>query len=350
MIPQLYTLNSSGGPSIRIGALHQALTCEVTQEINGEYALTLTLPINADHWSSLVLGNGIKAIPQPGADPQMFTIQSRRRSIGGVIEVYAVHQSYIYNSVMVSPFLNGGVSRSASWALYAARDNAVGAPSGMSVGYHRAANPTGSPHLLTPCSLRSYLLEDLAVNWGGEFRFTGLSVAWVDALGSDRGARIAYGGNLLALEEELTQEYESGIYPFYGEAGSADRPLVEISGKVYNYPGVTLPLKKIVPVDMTDRFELTPTAEQLLDETTRYAAARILNRATQALTVQKVLQKGEKPIWLGDTIEILFDKFGIRQKRRVKRMIFDVLKERVKTVELGEMPSTLASTILGIVR
>lgn len=349
MIPQLYYLNGEGSADSRIGGLHQALTCRTIQEINGEYALELTMPIGAEYWESLELGNGIQAKPDVLTDPQMFTIEHRRRATGGLIEVYAVHQSYRFNSVMVTPFLNNGVLRSAKWAFGQARANAVNPPSGLAMTYSRSIDPTGGPHLLKPASLRSYLLEDLAPNWGGEFRFDGLTVEWLDEIGTNRGARISYGGNLLSLEEEQAQEYESGIYPYYGEAGSTDRPLVEIPGKILMYP-ITAPLRKIIPMDTTSWFEAQPSPAQLLAEAQRYAAARSASLTDQSLTIEKVWQKGEKPICVGDTVNVLYTKFGIQEDRRAKRMIFDVLKERVETIELGEKRSTLASNILNQTR
>ena len=69
MIPQLFYLDGEGSADSRIGGLHQALTCQVIQEVNGEFAINLTMPIGAEHWEDLNLGNGIQVKPDALTDP-----------------------------------------------------------------------------------------------------------------------------------------------------------------------------------------------------------------------------------------------------------------------------------------
>lgn len=350
MIPQLYSADALGYPLQRIGGLYQTQSCTVTREINGEYALDLILPVNAAHWQDLHQGAVIEAIVDAESAAKRFVIASIRRDLGGSISVYAQHESYRYNSVMVAPFLNGGILRGAQWAFLQAASHVVNAPAGLQMNYALTSAATGSPHLLKPVSLRAYLLDKLVKDWGGEIQFEGDSISWVDAIGEDRGARIVYGGNLLKLStRQEAQGFETAIYPYFGEAGSDTKPLVEIPGKILQYStAASAPIAKVIAVDFTREFETVPTPEELLAEAQRYAEQNAVAAMPLGLDLSHVDQRGSVPIRLGDTVLIKCDHFALNEKRRVRKMVFDVLLERVERVELGDALSTFAGAMLNL--
>lgn len=349
MIPQLYTADRNGYPIDRVGGLFEADACLVTQEINGEYALNLSMPIGAKHSGELIQGYVIKStVDRMGDIPQNFVITSSQRELDGHISVYATHESYRFNSAMISPFLNGNQSRSAAWAIQQVRNNLVNAPSNMQISVEITNTDLGNPHLTTPKSFRSYLLEELIPEFGGEVIWEASnSVRWVNRRGLDNGAKIVYRGNLLSLTvEQQETEYETGIYPFYGVKGDANKPLVEIVGKILDY-GLALPrITKIIPVDLTSRFESIPTQAQLLAAAQLYKAQNAKALLPSALAVERFEQKNDIPIQLGDTVEILCEPVGVAEKRRVRKMVWDALNEKITSLEVGDPLSTFASTIL----
>lgn len=348
MIPQLYSGDTLGYPVRRIGGLYQATECLATSEINGEFSLTLKMPVSAAHWENLTRGAVIKAVKDSVSEPENFVIASIGEELDGLISVYAQHESYRYNSVMVSPFLNGGVRRGAQWAYEQAEAHLVNAPAGLTMAYHLSSTALGKPHLLTPTSLRKYLIETLVPDWGGEIVFSGDDIDWVDGIGQDRGARIVYGSNLLTLQIQLSeQDFETGIYPYYGRAGDAQKPLVTIQGDILDY-GVSAPITKIIPVDLTSRFESTPTQTELLEEAQRYKNKHKRTTLPQSLALESVRRIGSAPICLGDAVLCICDQLGQHQKHRVRKLVYDVLNEREQSIDIGDEQSTFAKTILGL--
>ena len=72
-----------------IGFLPDALSCEVTEERNGVYELTLTYPVSAPMFSSLAVDKFIKAKPNDTADNQLFRIYEITKPIDGIVTVNA---------------------------------------------------------------------------------------------------------------------------------------------------------------------------------------------------------------------------------------------------------------------
>lgn len=349
MIPQLYTADSNGYPIARIGGLYEAESCVVVQEINGEYALNLSMPLGAKHASEMLQGYVIQAtVDALWTTPQKFVIVSVEKELDGYANVYATHESYRFNSAMLSPFLNGNQTCNAEWAIQQVREHLVNAPYNTRISFELTNTALGFPHLTTPRSLRSYLLESLIPEFGGEVIWEAdNSIRWVDQRGLDNGAKIVYRGNLLSISvEQQETEYETGIYPFYGEYGDADKPLVEIVGKILDY-NLTFPrITKIIPVDLTDKFESTPTPAQLLTAANNYKAQNKKEVLPSALVVERFEQKNDVPIQLGDTVEVQCEPVGTAEKRRVRKMEWDVIHERIVSMEVGDPLSTFAATIL----
>lgn len=103
-----------------IGFLPDALSCEVAEERNGVYELTLTYPVSGPMFSSLAIDKFIKAKPNDKADNQLFRIYEITKPIDGIVTVSAEHISYALSHYPV----NG--SYTASQAISALLTNANG--------------------------------------------------------------------------------------------------------------------------------------------------------------------------------------------------------------------------------
>jgi phage-related protein len=196
------------------------------------------------------------------------------------------------------------------------------------------------------------LFEDLAGEFGGEYDFDGYNITWVDALGQDRGAVVKYGINLLDLEvENVLDGYESGIYPFWGEAGSTDRPLVEIADKIlyYSTPGY-YPMQIIRPVDMSEYFETQPTPTDLAIRARGYERTHTKLTPPRAFTIHRIKRQGDVPIDLGDTIRITHRKWSTNEQVRVVGLTLDALRGKVRDLEVGAGKATLLNLIQAAAR
>ena len=164
-------------------------------------------------------------------------------------------------------------------------------------------------------------------------------------MGSDNGAHYSYGINLTELEsEDILDGYASGIYPFWGRKGDADRPLTILTDPVLPYSG-TFPLQVIIPVDLTDKFDAQPSQAQLLAAAQEYAALNTPTGVPISLNASRVKISSEVPVDLGDTVTVICTPWGLTQQTRIQALNFDALRGRVIDVELGTVNPGFAGAV-----
>lgn len=348
---QLYEADERGvvpAAGGRICALPDADSALVRREVNGEYSMTVNLPAGAGHLNDVLDGQAIKATVNEQGKEQFFIVQGRRRTLTGGMEIYAEHQSYYYNGVVVTPFTGGP-------ALYEhflnrIRLNSLPDLSGLATfTYARAQNPQKvqlGPS--TPQMLRSMLLDWLISNFGGEIDFDGFDVTWRDRLGADRGVEFRYAANLLDMEaEDVADGWASGILPYWGELGSTDKPYTTMPSPIYRYAG-SYPREVITPVDFTDAFDTQPTAAQLAQAAADYEALHA-GPIPLSIRASRTRMSGDKPIDLGDTVRVVNGRWSVDARIRVMALTFDALRGRVQDVDLGIInpgfPGSVASLV-----
>lgn len=91
MIPVLYEANETAFDTNGLGRLYDAISCTVTEEVNGIYELSMQYPLNGQHAEELQVNKIIYAVPSVGKDPQPFRIRDFGKSIGNKIQITARH-------------------------------------------------------------------------------------------------------------------------------------------------------------------------------------------------------------------------------------------------------------------
>lgn len=346
-ILQLYDANKYGATGDRIAPLPDCPEATVRRVINGEYSLTFQLPPGAKNEDEVKIGRAVRAMVNESGVYQYFIIKNPVRSISGGLSVYCEHQSYAYNDLPIVPFLNGGSDGGSQWTFGQAQRNLAFDPYSADWIFSRT-NQSGGGHLLAPKAAREFLLNDLAKQWGGEFDFYGFNIEWMDELGSDNSAQIVYARNLLDLNiEAVLDNWESGIYPYWGEAGSTTRPLVQLDERIVEYSAaLNAPLYRIRPVDFSDRFESQPTQAQLRSAATEYASQHGQAEIPLAYTLQRIRVDGDERLDLGDTVTIRHPKWSVNVNARIVGMVFDAIRGRVQDIDINAVRPTLADTII----
>ena len=87
-----------------VGILSDAISCVITEELNGEFELEMEYPITGIHYSELIMRRLICAKPNPTDNPQLFRIYDISKPINGVVTINAHHISYDMTGYAVSPF------------------------------------------------------------------------------------------------------------------------------------------------------------------------------------------------------------------------------------------------------
>ena len=343
----LYKADERGqvGASARAGSLPHCTAATVRREINGEYSLTADFPAAAEELGAMQLGMAIRSTVNERGKQQFFIIKNRRRNLTGGISVYAEHQSYYYNGVILNA---GAASPNGQPRVVFNAIHQYARPSIAELStwtYSRASLRANFPGRPAPMPVSEALKRYLIEAAGGELIFDGLNVEYVDAMGADHGAEYRYGTNLTGLEsEDIMEGYASGIYPYWGSPGDTDRPLTVLSGGVYSYNG-SYPMQVIVPVDFNQLFEPQPTQEQMLAACQEYETIHAPTGAPISLRASRARIIGDEPVDLGDTVTLVVSPWGIKTKTRIHALTFDALRVRCIDVQLGAINPGFAGAV-----
>lgn len=345
MKPILFESNLTSFAGNGIGVLSDAASCIVTEERNGAFELEMGYPISGIHYAQIVPQRIILAKPNPVEDPQPFRIYRISRPMRGVVMVYAQHISYDLSGIPVTAFSAG--SAAAALAQLSTR-SVVDNP----FTFWTDLNAAGTFTVEMPASIRSLLggTEGSILDvYGGEYAFDGHMVRLYAQRGTDRGASIRYGKNLTSLEqEENCASVYTGVLPYWtdGEGGSTVGGVVRAEG--------SYPLERILPLDLTQDFEEKPSAAQLEAEAESYIKRNDIGVPTVSLTVSFVqLEQTEEyahlalleRVSLCDLVTVSFPALGVEAKAKCVKTVFDVLKNRYTSVEIGDAKTNIADTI-----
>ena len=226
MKPRLYPENETNFESNGLGPLSDALACTVEENRNGAFELSMEYPVTGVLFDELKHGSIIFAPPNDSSEPQPFRVYGKSTPLSGVVTVRAKHISYQLSHIPVSPFTAG----SCAAALQGLKTNAV-EPCPFDFWTDKETVATFT--VKEPASARS-LLGGVAGSvldvYGGEYEFDRYKVKLHKARGTDSGVVIAYGKNLVDIDQEESIENTiTGVYPYYKDT---DGNVLELPEKV----------------------------------------------------------------------------------------------------------------------
>lgn len=349
MKPILFPSTATEFNTHGLGVLTDAISCTVTEERNGAFELTMQYPDTGVHFDEITDRCIIYAIPSPYRAPQPFRIYRITRPMDGIIMVYAQHITYDLSGVPLNPF------------------TAVNAPDALSKLSLNAAVDSpftfwtdkatvASFAVSTPSSTRSVLggsSGSILDVYGGEYEWDGFTVRLYGQRGYDNGVVISYGKNLTDIEQDRNiSNVATGIYPYWTNAEGA---LVTCDPKIVNAPG-TYDFTRVVPVDFSNDFEAQPTSAQLQTRAEKYVEDNKIGIPKTSITASFV-QLEQFPEYedlallekcdLCDTVTIRYPQLGVEAKAEIVKIETDVLLERYKSVEIGDVRTNIADTIVG---
>lgn len=349
MKPILFPSTATEFKTQGLGVLTDAISCTVTEERNGAFELTMQYPDTGVHFDEITDRCIIYAIPSPYRAPQPFRIYRITRPMDGIIMVYAQHITYDLSGVPLNPF------------------TAINAPDALSKLSLNAAVDSpftfwtdkatvASFAVSTPSSTRSVLggsSGSILDVYGGEYEWDGFTVRLYGHRGYDNGVVISYGKNLTDIEQDRNiSNVATGIYPYWTNAEGA---LVTCDPKIVNAPG-TYDFTRVVPVDFSNDFETQPTPAQLRARAEKYVEDNKIGIPKTSITASFV-QLEQFPEYedlallekcdLCDTVTIRYPQIGVEAKAEIVKIETDVLLERYNSVEIGDVRTNIADTIVG---
>ena len=355
MIPILFAENSTVFTSNGIGRLADAISCNVTEQRNGQYELEMSYPETGIHAESISNSKIICVIPYEGATLQPFRIYKITKPIKGIFTIYAQHISYQLSLIPTMPFEIAAASTACNDTLQALKTNAV---ESCPFTFQTDVTTVASYTQTVPASIRSRLggvAGSVLDQFGGEFEWDGYTVKLL----AHRGVQtptvtLRYGKNITDLNQEQNiADVITGIVPYWCDSEGGN--IVTLPEKsVDSSHASDYPFKRTVVVDFSSDFEEQPTVAQL-----RTHAQAYVNKA--GIGIPKVSIKVSflhladteeykdiaplQTVKLCDVVGVVFEKYGINTTAKVIKTVYDVLAERYTSIELGDARSSLASTI-----
>lgn len=344
MIPILYNAVTEGTVpnDYGIGSLTDCLSCEVTEERNGSYELTLSYAVGGIHADEIEVNRIIKAKPNYTDNPQLFRIYKVGKAMNGRFEVNAQHISYDLSGKILPA---GILTFDALATVQAITANGGG-------NFNITTDISSSAIFKTdvPASTRSWFggkERSLLDIYGGEWKYDNFTCSLLASRGTDRGTTIRYGKNLTELSQEISFEnLVTAIVPY---AVNPDTNNAITGAEVST--GLSLNVDKKIAIDFTDGIEWndsTPIATQLNTLATRYVTA---NRSSMVNMKNSITlnfaQSGElkERVDLCDTVKIYFEALGITASAKCVSATWDVLADRYSSNTFGDAVSTISDTI-----
>lgn len=367
MIPILYKKDDTNYTRNGAGFLSDIISCDITEERNGEYEMTFEYPATGLHYSEIAEGDVVKVKANETSDLQLFRIYAHSKPINGIATFNAEHISYDANGIPLvalsaksatpQTVINKAIREGAFESRFKAWSD---------------ISTLNSIDITEPCSLRAVLggqhgsVLDI---WGGEYEFDNYTIRLHAHRGTDRGVTIEYGKNLTDIQQErnITEAYTHILpYAMYTEKTDSENGSAESTDIVVTLTEKVLPLaiaenvghQKALIVNLSDMFgkDEEMTEQALRNKANQYIAShdglgtpKVNIKASFVSLWQTEEYKNIAPlerVQLCDTVTVRFVKLGISAKAKVIKTVYDTLNEKYKSVELGEARSSFADTVL----
>ena len=342
MKPILFAPTATDFSSRGIGTLSDCASALVTEERNGAFELSFSVPITGKYFSEITRRSLVLAKPNPHDNPQPFRVYRQSKPMNGLVTFYARHISYDLDGIPVAPFQ----------ALTAAQAmdmlNTMGiveSPFEFSTDIVKTADMT----VALPLSIRALMGGNegsVLEHYGGEYAYDTYSVQLLKARGENRGVKFLYGKNLVDLtQEDNIEAVYTGVLPYWhSDADGLVQGTVQAAEGSFDFV-------RIFPLDLSDQFEDPPSVSQLNEAGRVYAINNKISTPAVSLSVS-IVPPGSlgieslEEVHLCDTVTVRFDRLGVDAQAKVISYQYDVLAERYVGLELGDRRTSIADTIV----
>jgi len=361
-IINLYDSKTTDFSNNGIVVLNDTISCVITEELNGQYELTLEYPLldstprfgnitpvkiagkvvvgsNAvvqmpNKWTYLLEDNIIKA------DGQLFRIYHKTKSLSGV-KINARHIFYdLLDNFLddVRPTnLNG--SGALAWILSHTQYNhpfiSTSDVTAIATQYFVRKNP-----------VEAIMGADGIINtWSGELVRDNFSIRLLQSRGLNRGVLIAYGKNIEGIEEDLDID---GICTRLMPIGKDGLLLPEKyidSQYINNFAHPKIKVQEFSDCETVDILRTTAKAYMLNNK----IDIPQFNYKIDFLELSKTEEYKDyiilEVVDMGDTVTIKHSKLRIDLQAKIIKTTKDVLTGRLTKVELGNFKQNIATSI-----
>lgn len=378
MIPVLFPPGTKDFTTNGLGRLAECTRFEVTEERNGIYECEFEYPQTGKLFDQIIEGALVFATHDDSKEPQPFEIYSRTAPIEGVATFRAWHISYALNNTILKPFTANSITA----AFAAIPSNCI---TNCEFEFWTDKSVAANFTVDVPKSVRAALGGSqgsiLDVYGKGDYEFDMFTVKLWANRGTDRGVSIRYGKNLVSLDQQLDASNQyNGYVPYW--AGGDGGEVVYLDHAVYGNTQIntegTLEVRslepiqthtpadilvrygttRVIPLDLSSYFQSKPTKAEL------QARAQALISNSDAYEVKENISIDFVQLWqteeykdvanlqrvfLCDTVHIYYSKLGIDATAKCIKVVYDTLRDRYISMELGAPTTSLGDQVADIV-
>lgn len=373
MLPRLYTAsvdkahyNNNG-----LGFLKDCTKCEITEERNGAYTLSMTVAATDPLIPKIAISQIIKAKANNEDNPQLFEITKIVVKSTGEYEITGQHIKYLY--CQNCPETDGNYI-----------DMIVkGTPTDVIKLVSEGGLMFESPFQFKSDikQIKDFDLNDVKsgkigdllagtdnslVNvYEGEFHYDNFNVELLKSRGSDSGYRLMFGHNISDYTQTVTNDAEYSHIMGYAKITRSDDKdgyIVLTGDPVQSSTKRKFPKVKIIDFSSKIRdyfggdFKVNPQTglhmsnirDMLLNFTNEYMISDE-NCRTDAEVNIKVTYEPEldkmQNLKLCDTVNVCFNEYTPPIKAKISKVVYDSLAERYTLMEIGEQKVSLLNFI-----
>lgn len=362
MIPRIYDNSFTTYESNGLGLLVDAISCQVEEESNGDFELTLVYPSNGSFFYALKQDNLIKADASDSLKGQLFRIDTISKPLNGQVTVYAKHISFDLAKNSLNEDINERNIKCENAGQHMLQKS--DADSRFSIESNIEMLGNYSMDRKTDClsaiaGTRGSLIDTFGN--GPKLLRDNFTISVLTRRGKDDNTLIAYKKNItgFTLEEDYS-EIINVIKPYATvtdeEGNESPIYIDEIGVKSSRY--VEGDIVKSQWIDFSDKFDEdeTPTKEKLKNLAEKYFNDNScdLPKMTYKIEFQPLSQTEEykedgldelEHIGMDDSVYIANSKYKIRDQARVIKTTYNVLADKYISIELGDPKTTLGSII-----
>lgn len=337
-----------------IGRL-DCVECLVIEERNGQYELEMTISQESQYASEIGMESIIVVKPNDSDPLQAFRVYQITKPIGGLFEVFANHIRYQLNYIPTMPFSVSASTSACAQTLAGLKNNAV---SNCPFIFHTDVQTVASYQQNLPASIGTMMggtAGSVIDQFGGEWKYDNYDVYLYHHRGvQNPTVTFRYGKDITDLkqEEEIANTI-TGIVPFWTD--SEGNELVTLPEKVVESPNASnFTFKRIVTIDFSGDFENKPTQNALRTHAQAYinkAGIGIPNVSIDVsfIDLAKTMEYEDllqfQSVNLCDIVGISFVNLGIDTSAKIVKVVYNVLKERYESIEIGAVRSSVAHTL-----
>jgi len=335
-----------------IGILRDVISTSITEELNGQYDLELEYPIKGYLSEEIKEGNIIKA---KGVESyQLFRIKNVKKSLTRITTI-ATHIFYDWNDDFIEDAYPQKLTGQA--ALQWLVDHTVNASGKFAVFSDIATIATARYVRRNPVECLIGNIDNAFVNvWGGELERDNFTIKVLENRGQDTGYKIISKKNLTGIQVNVDySNVITKIMPQGYDGLLLPEKYVE-STHILEYPNEIIKKVEFSDVQIIDDEE---NPENSVDEEQAYELLRgkakamfendkidipVVDIKVEFVELSKTKEYKEKyqfleNLKLGDTLYTKVDDLDIDVSIKIVKYVWDVLKQRYISLELGNIKS-----------